>query len=184
MARNRFPTVMKTVAALTGVATGAMAALYAAFGESAFLTAAIICGTTFYHFAMRLLLGALIPELTRSVNPESDWFRLRGWEGKLHKLLRVKSWKKNLPTYDPGQFDLGKNSLEQVVRNMCNAELVHEGIMVCSFVPLLFAIPFGDFWVFMTTSLLAAMYDGIFVTAQRYNRPRLMGILKKKEARP
>ena len=65
---------------------------------------------------------------------------------------------------------------------MCGAELVHEVIILFSFLPLLFTIPFGAFPVFLITSLLAAMYDSIFVVAQRSNRPRLVRILQKKEA--
>ena len=65
---------------------------------------------------------------------------------------------------------------------MCGAEIVHEIIMVLSFLPLL-AIPvFGAFPVFLITSVLAALFDGVFVMAQRYNRPRLVRILEKKEA--
>ena len=87
-----------------------------------------------------------------------------------------------MPTYDPRQFSLNENTPEQVVRNMCGAEVVHEIIMVCSFLPLLTVPLFGAFWVFFITSLLAALFDCLFVIAQRYNRPRLERILRKKES--
>lgn len=180
---NRFPLVMKSTALCTGLVTGLLALLYRFYPMDWLLTTAISFGTTFYHIAMRLLVGAIVPLFTKNVRPDLRWFRQREWEPGLYKTLGVKNWKGRIPTYDPSQFDLEKNSLEQVIRNMCGAELVHEVIILFSFVPLLFAIPFGTFPVFLITSILAAMYDSIFVIAQRYNRPRLVRILKKKEAK-
>ena len=184
MARNLFPMVMKTTALLTGIATAALTVVHHFFPETWLLSTAISVGTIFYHFAMRLAVGAIVPLFTKCVNPSHPWFRPQHFEAPLYKMLKLRRWKGKLPTYDPSQFDLEKNSLAQVVRNMCNAELVHEVILFLSFIPLFFAIPFGDFPVFFITSVCAALYDGIFVMAQRANRPRLMRILKKKEARP
>lgn len=180
---NRFPLVMKSTALYTGLATGLLTLLYRFHPRGWILSAAISLGTTFYHFAMRLLVGAVIPPLVKDPSPEHRWFRQRSFEPGLYRRLGVKGWKGRLPTYDPSQFDLEQHSLEQVVRNMCSAELVHEVIILFSFLPLLLAIPFGTFPVFLITSILAALYDSVFVAAQRYNRPRLVKILKKKEAR-
>ncbi len=88
-----------------------------------------------------------------------------------------------MPTYDPSQFSLTENALEQVIRNMCGAEIVHEIIMLCSFLPLLVIPVFGAWPVFLITSVLAALFDSLFVMAQRYNRPRLERIYEKQEAR-
>ena len=62
---------------------------------------------------------------------------------------------------------------------MCGAEVVHEIIMLCSFLPLLMVPLFGEFWAFFITSLLSALFDSLFVMAQRYNRPRLERIAHK-----
>ena len=181
--RNRFPTVMKATALLTGVVTAGLAGSYALQPHRWMMTLAITFGTVFYHFSMRLLVGAIVPLFAGSFHPDQLWFRQRSWEPRLYALLRIKSLKTNIPTYDPSQFDLTALPLSQVVRNMCSAEAVHEVIILLSFVPLLFAIPFGEFPVFLITSLLSAGFDSIFVITQRFNRPRLVRILKKKEAK-
>ena len=62
---------------------------------------------------------------------------------------------------------------------MCQAELVHETITVLSFVPVLFAIWFGQLPVFLITSLLAAAFDMQFVILQRFNRPRVIKFINK-----
>ena len=63
---------------------------------------------------------------------------------------------------------------------MCGAEVVHEIIMVLSFIPLLFAIPFGVFPVFFITSVIASLVDFVFVIVQRYNRPRIIKLIRHK----
>lgn len=140
------------------------------------LSLAITFGTISYHFSMRLLVGALIPN---SFDPNHCWFRPRKAETALYKKLRVKFWKDHLPTYDPRLFSLQNNTLEGIVRNTCQAEIVHEIIIVCSFLPLLASLLWGEFWVFATTSVIAALLDSVFVIIQRYNRPRLMRLLEK-----
>ena len=179
---NRLPLVMKTITAVTTVMTIILAVLYRIYPRGWLLSTAISLGTTCYHFSMRLAAGAIVPLFTRNISYRHGWFQPRKWEPDFYRRLRIKYWKSTLPTYDPSQFDLKKNTLEQVVRNTCSAEVVHEVIMVCSFVPLLFCIPFGAFPVFAITSVIAALYDSIFVIAQRYNRPRLVRLLHKKEA--
>ena len=177
---NKFPQIMKSVAVITGAATLVLTVLYARLPLDWLLTAAISLGTTCFHFGMRLAVGRIIPPLVRNVSWQHRWFQPQKWEAGLYSRLNVKNWKGKLPTYDPGQFDLRENSLEQVIQNTCGAEVVHEVIILCSFVPLLFSLAFGAFPVFLLTSLAAALYDSIFVIAQRYNRPRLVRILEKR----
>lgn len=176
--KSKFPAVMKAATAISCIVTIGFAVLYQLFHADWLFSAAITFGTTFYHFAMRLLVGAWVPPL----NGTSRWFRPRKWEAALYRKLRVKGWKQFLPTYDPRQFSLKENTLSQVVRNMCSAEIVHEVIMLCSFLPLLVIPIFGAWPVFLITSVLAALFDSLFVMAQRYNRPRLERICKKQEA--
>lgn len=181
--KNHFPLVIKTLAAVSSALTLLFAVLYPLLPQAWLLCAAISCGTTAYHFLMRLLVGALLPKLTDyRFDYRHPWFQPRSWEHSLYRLLKLKKWKGNLPTYSPEQFSLKHNSLHRVIQNMCGAELVHEVIMVLSFLPLTFALPFGAFPVFLITSVLAALYDSVFVMAQRFNRPRLVRIYEKQEA--
>ena len=61
---------------------------------------------------------------------------------------------------------------------MCQAELVHETIMLLSFVPILAYLWFGALEVFIITSILAAGFDGMFVIIQRFNRSRVINMIK------
>lgn len=182
--KNRFPLVMKTTAAITTLLTVILVLVYCFRQYSWIPAAAISCGTTAYHFLMRLAVGYLVPFLTHyDFHYQSRWFHPRKWEAALYKALKLRKWKGHLPTYAPGQFSLENQSLHRVIQNMCGAEVVHEIIMVFSFLPLLTIPLFGKPAVFLITSLLAALFDSLFVMAQRFNRPRLVRIHEKQEAK-
>ena len=179
--RLSFPRVMKCAAMVT-LAMTVVLALMNHFCPRAWLPAvAISTGTTFYHFAMRLAAGWIVPKTLKHPR-RRKWFLQKSFEPKLYKLLRVRQWKDHMPTYHPASFSLEENTLEQIVDNCCVSEAVHEVIICFSFVPLVFAVWWGVFPVFFITSVLAAAIDCSFVIIQRYNRPRLIRILVKKEA--
>lgn len=153
-------------------------------GAELWETVAISLGVTLYHFAMRLLVGFGLDRLLGNrVDYHRAWFRERKMEKKLYNFLKVKQWKNHMPTFESSYFDRTLHSLEEITQATCQAELVHEVIMVLSFVPMLLCKKFGAVGVFAVTSILAALADGAFVMMQRFNRPRLVRILEKKKNR-
>ena len=136
-------------------------------------------GTVFYHFAMRLLVGAVVPAFVKKGVENGIWFRQKRFEPPLYRILRVKQWKRYLPAYAPESYNLKKHSLEEIIHTCCCSEAVHAWIMLLSFLPVLTIPVFGAPWVFWVTSTLAALFDGCFAILQRYNRPRLIRILER-----
>ena len=182
--KNKFPCIMKTLAVLTTLTAAILTALFCCLRQDWLLTLAISFGTTAYHFVMRLLVGYIVPRVTNyGFDYHAPWFQPQSWEPSFYKRIGIKNWKKNLPTYAPGQFSLADNTLHRILQNMCGAEVVHEVIMLLSFLPLLTIPVFGSPGVFLITSVMAAGFDGIFVMAQRYNRPRLIYIMEKQRAK-
>lgn len=146
------------------------------------LPVAITLGTFSYHFLMRLIVGYGIDAVYHNrMNYHRKWFQHRKWEKEFYKKLKVKSWKDKMPSYDADTFSFELHSMEEIAMAMCQSEVVHEIIVVLSFVPLIFSVWFESFGVFLITSILAAGFDMIFVVIQRYNRPRLLKILDKSE---
>ena len=181
---SHFSIIMKRFAVVASVLTILFAAAYRISPRGWILSGAITVGTTAYHLLMRLAVGYLLPKLTNyDFDYRSPWFRSKTWEPTFYQKLQVKQWKGKLPTYAPSQFSLTEQTMLRVIQNMCGAELVHEIIMVLSFLPLLAVPAWGEFYVFLITSLSAALFDSIFVMAQRYNRPRLVRIYERQEAK-
>ncbi len=184
MIQNPFAFTLKASAVFFSLAAAGLTVLYSIYSWTWCLTAAISTGVTAYHFGMRLFAGWLVPAVTGNrFDYRKSWFQPRFWEPKLYKKLNLRKLKKHLPTYDPRQFDLAQNSLFQIIQNTCGAEIVHEVIMVFSFLPLILVPRFGELGVFLITSVAAALVDSLFVMAQRYNRPRLIKIYEKQEAK-
>lgn len=169
---------MKWTAVICFLLTVVFAGIFLA-GVPWALSIAITFGTCFYHFAMRLLAGHILNGIMGNhADYTKPWYQQLPFEKRLYKVLKVKKWKGSLPTYDPSLFDSQLHSWDEIAQAMCQAEVVHEIIVVLSFLPLLAAIPFGSFFVFLITSLLAALYDLSFVIMQRYNRPRVLKFLR------
>ena len=141
---------------------------------------AITFGTIFYHLCVRLAVGSAVDARYHNrMDYTKRWFAEKAFEQKLYKTIRVKKWKKRLPTFNPQDFDLKSRSATEIIQVTCQAEVVHEVNMVLSFVPVVFSVWFGSLGVFLLTSIAAFCFDSIFVIIQRYNRPRLMRLIRK-----
>ena len=181
--RNLFPVFMKAAAIITGAMTVVLSLINLFFSQSWLLTCLITAGTTCYHFCMRLIVGAFIPLFVKNTDIcSAKWFQPHPFEQSVYSLLRVKSWKRHVPTYNPDSFDTQKHPLPVIIRNMCISELVHTVIILLSFLPIFAALIWGEFLVFAATSTIAAAVDCVFVLVQRFNRPRLARLIDKIEA--
>jgi len=172
--------LMNFAAAASAVLAAVFTVLCGLTGNGVLLTLAITFGTTAYHLGMRLLVGAVF---NRVMHNNADYtkkrYQLNNWERKLYRLIKVKNWKGKMPTYYPDVFSPKKHSWDEIAQAMCQSELVHKTIAVLSFLPLLAAIPFGSLPVFLITSLLGAAYDMLFVIMQRFNRERVVKLVRK-----
>ncbi len=175
---------MKIIAWLSALITAIALIIYKVKPSETVFTVAITFGTMAYHFLMRLLVGGVFDAvLNNMVDYNKKWFRVGKAEQKLYRALRVKEWKKHLPTYDPDAFDKKRHSWSEIAQAMCQAELVHETIAVLSLLPIVFSIWFGAAIVFILTSVFSALFDLCFVMIQRYNRPRVLKMLSFKQDR-
>ena len=140
----------------------------------------VTVGITFYHFAMRLAVGTVVNFIMKNkANYKNVWFREKGFERKLYKMMCVRKWKKYIPTYDPDTFDASQKTVKEIIGATCQAEIVHEVIMIFSLLPIA-SIPFlGGAAAMIVTSVLAMLFDSLFVILQRYNRPKLVRVMER-----
>lgn len=170
--------LLATLISLMGLLISAAVFHFAEYPAA--FSAAVAFGTTFYHLGVRLAVGYLIDrKYHNQMDYTNSWFRPRSFEKGLYKKLQVKRWKKWLPTYNPEDFRLKDHSVAEILQTSCQAEVVHEINMVLSWVPVVFSVWFGSLGVFLITSCAAFLFDGVFVIIQRYNRPRLLRLLRR-----
>lgn len=138
--------------------------------------------TITYHFWGRIILGNVSKLFRKNINYRQWWFKERKFEKKLYEILKVKKWKGKALTYNPEQFDLKQNSLEQIVNTMTKSEVDHWINEAISISTMFFGLIWGKTWIFVLTAIAAMIFDGQFIVIQRYNRPRIIKILER-EAR-
>ncbi|MBQ2938097.1 MAG: hypothetical protein IJE05_04390 [Clostridia bacterium] len=138
--------------------------------------------TIMYHFWVRIIMGNVSKLFKKHINCKQWWFKERNFEKRFYKLIRVKQWKGKALTYNPESFSLKEYSLEEIANTMSKSEVDHWINEIISLSTLLFAIPWGEFWIFLITAIAAMIFDSQFIIIQRYNRPRIVKILEKREA--
>lgn len=172
--------IVKGIAAFSLAATVILAISYKVTSSGILLPLAITSGTIAYHFVMRLMVGlAFHATMRNKADYRKRWYQVSRREMAAYEKLKVKKWKHRMPTYDPTLFDPHLHTWEEIVQAMCQAELVHETIAVLSFLPIAAGVWFGEFPVFIVTSVLAAACDMVFVIMQRYNRQRVTKLLTR-----
>lgn len=149
------------------------------FKNEVVLWVGIATFTIMYHLWLRIIFGIVTKKF--AIKHSQWWFKERFFEKYIYRLLKVKRWKKKALTYDPDMFDLKKHSLEQIANNMSKAETDHWINEVISLTTLLFAIPWGMFWLFFGFAVAAMIFDAQFIVIQRFNRPTVLRLIEKRK---
>ncbi len=136
--------------------------------------------TIMYHFWVRIIMGNVSKLFT--IHRRQRWFRELPFEKKLYELLRVRYWKGKALTYNPESFSLQHHSLEEICNTMCKSEVDHWINQIISVTTVFFGLIWGELWIFALTAVIAMVFDAQFIVIQRYNRPRVLRLMKKQGA--
>jgi len=135
--------------------------------------------TIMYHFWVRIIMGNVSKLFKKHINYKQWWFKEKNFEKRIYEFLRVKQWKDKALTYNPESFSLKQHSLEEIANTMSKSEVDHWINEIIALSTLLFAIPWGNLWIFLISAVAAMIFDAQFIVIQRYNRPRIVKILEK-----
>lgn len=135
--------------------------------------------TVVYHFKGRLIMG----EQTKkwNISYKHPFFRERRFEQKLYKLLRVREWRDKVLTYDPESYNVKTHTYTQLANTMSKSECDHWINELISLSTLAFGLIWGEMWIFALTALVSMLFDAQFIVVQRYNRKRVVSLIKKTE---
>ena len=140
---------MKMAAAVSGCFTVIFILLYKYFGIDIFLSASISLGTVFYHFAFRIAVGNICD---KAIDVSSYQRNEKHYVGKremdFYSYIRVKKWKKFIPSYDSSQFDPKLYAWMEIEGAIYRSEIIHKINAVLSFIPVFLSIYFGAFGCF------------------------------------
>ncbi len=132
------------------------------------------------HFVIMIISAPAIKLIfNKNFNYDSFWFKSKKGEASLYVFLKVKSWKNRLPIYNSDDYNLKTHTADEIISNMCHAELVHELIALTSYVSIILGKWILDYDILLITSFIYSCFHIMFALVQRYNRQRLI-ILKIK----
>ena len=135
--------------------------------------------TISYHFFERMISGVISSYI--KVKGISPYFKVREWELKLYRVIRIKEWKDYAPTYKPETFIV--KDLNKLRESMLGSETCHILCFLFSYIPPIISltVPYlkSTFIIFFITSFLSSIFDLLLIFIQRYNRNRVENILRK-----
>ena len=171
---------MYSVIALTVVLSAVCFALYysGSSESSAILWTGIVAFMILYHFGLRIYMGNVTKKWGITYN--HPWFRQRSFEKKLYKLLRVRKWKDKVLTFEPEMYDFEKRTLDQLATTMAKSETDHWINEIISVISIFFVFIWGCPAAFIISAVLAMIFDAQFIVVQRYNRPIVLRLAKRK----
>lgn len=146
--------------------------------NGAILWTGVTAFTVMYHLWLRIIMGNVTKLF--AIRHTHGWFRRRGFEDGLYKFLRVRKWKDKVLTYDPAAFSVKDHTLEEIADTMSKAETDHWINELISLSTLLFALLWGQFWIFLVTAVFAMLFDAQFIVVQRYNRPIVLRLIDRR----
>ena len=81
------------------------------------LSLAITFGTVSYHLVMRLLVGGAFQAVMQNhADLRKRWYRVGRREMAVYEALKVKRWKRRMPTYDNALFDPRLHTWDEVAQ--------------------------------------------------------------------
>ena len=155
---------------------------YGAFFEhSAVKWTGVVSFMILYQFGLRILFGEITNRIEFNYN--LSFFKRKPFEAKLYRLLCVRSWKDKVLTFDPDKYDFENRTLHQLASTMAKSETDHWFNVLISLFGILFSLVWGLFPVFLAVSILAILFDAQFIVVQRYNRPIVLRLKERREAK-
>lgn len=132
-----------------------------------------------YHFGLRIFMGNVTKK--QNITYNHPLFRQRSFEKKLYKLLRVRKWKDKVLTFEPEMYDFKNRTLEQLACTMAKSELDHWINEIISVISMFFTFIWGCPAAFIISAVAAMAFDAQFIIVQRYNRPIVLRLMRKKQ---
>lgn len=151
------------------------------FENAILLWSGIVCFMILYHFGLRILMG----RVTKKWNIDSNhpWFRQKKFEKKLYKILRVRKWKDKVLTFEPEMYSFENRTLEQLATTMAKSETDHWINEIISLTSIFFIFLWGCPAAFIISAIAAMIFDAQFIIVQRYNRPIVQRLSKRRQAK-
>lgn len=129
-----------------------------------------------YEFVMRIALGGLL--VLPKHNPDKGQWVVKEWELRYFDKHNYKERVKNLPTFNPKQYDPTIHTTDEIIENTCKNEFTHKVYFVLTYLPIVWCAFVA--WYYAIAALVIAaivcIHDVVLISFQRFSRQRLIKI--------
>lgn len=149
-------------------------------GEKSIIqTVAVLTGCVAFHFTIWIFSAISVVWIMKNkANDKCVWFRELSWEKDFYKLIKIRKWKRHLPTYAPKYYDFKSTSYENLIAIISQTEVVHEVAALFSLLSLFGIRWFSNVPIIAITAAIDFMINLVYVFLQRYNRMRLRKLIQ------
>lgn len=174
---------MYSVMALTATVAAVCFTLHymSVFENGVILWTGIVSFMILYHFGLRIFMGKVTKRF--NINYNHPWYKHRRFEEWIYKCIMIRKWKDKVLTFEPELYDVKNRTLDQLATTMSKSELDHWINEIISMVSILFALLWGQWAIFISTAVIAMLFDAQFIVVQRYNRPIVLKLIERQKAR-
>ncbi len=172
---------MYSVIALTVIISAVCFTLHYSglYENSIILWTGIVSFMILYHFGLRIHMGNVTKKW--KIDCHHPFFKTKSFEKKLYRLLRVRKWKDKVLTFEPEMYDFKNRTLEQLAATMAKSETDHWINEIISVISIFFIFLWGCPAAFIISAVCAMIFDAQFIVVQRYNRPIVLRLIKRKD---
>jgi len=140
---------------------------------------AVMTGCLAFHIIIWILSAIIVVGIMRNkADDDCVWFRELAWENNFYRFIKIRKWKRHLPTYAPQYYDFKYMPHENLLGIISQTEVVHEVAALLSLLSLLGIRWFGNVPIFISLAAIDFIINIIYVCLQRYNRIRLRILIK------
>jgi len=141
---------------------------------------AVMTGCLAFHIIIWILSAIIVVGIMRNkADDDCIWFRELPWEKGFYRFIKIRMWKRHLPTYAPQYYDFKSMPHENLLGIISQTEVVHEVAALLSLLSLFGIRWFGNVPIFVSLAAIDFIINIIYVCLQRYNRMRLRALIKR-----
>lgn len=149
-------------------------------GNPAVGSLAVLTGCLTYHLAAWILSAIVVVGIMRNRADDSCfWFREWPWEARFYRFLKIREWKRLLPTYAPQFYDFATVPQDELLGVISQTEVVHCVAAVMVMLSLAGIRWFGHAGIIATIAALDFLVNVVYIFLQRYNRMRLRKLIDR-----
>jgi len=152
--------------------------------DSTMQSCAVLTGCLAFHLVIWIGSAIIVVGIMKNeANDRCWWFRELSWERRFYRFIKIRRWKRHLPTYAPEYYKYTTMRSRELLGIISQTEIVHEFTALLIFVSLFGVQHLGHFEIIVTIAVIDIAINTVYVFLQRNNRIKLRSVIRSRRQR-